>query len=82
MTGRPIKSLDNQTVHAYLDADIALRTRTLATETGHSLSSIISDALKLYFVRLDFLESIDHDALLQRLATYAAEQTRAERGEA
>lgn len=64
MKGRPLTSLTNQTIHAYLDAGAAQRTRTLASETGHSLSSIINDALKLYFARLDLIESIDHDSLL------------------
>jgi hypothetical protein len=81
MAGRPIRSLDSPVVTAHLDPDIARRTRSRAKETGHSLSSIVNDALKLYFARRDLIEAIDHDALLQRLAAVAAEQIAAERGE-
>jgi hypothetical protein len=45
-------------VAAYLDPDIARRAWTLAKGTGRSLSSIINDAVKLYFARLDLLASI------------------------
>lgn len=78
---RPIEDLTSNTVCAYLDEDVARRLRFYAKQTGRSMSGVITEALRGYFARLDLIESIDHDTLLQQLAAVAAEQIAAERGE-
>jgi len=60
-----LESMTSKNICAYLDTDLALRLRAQARDTGHSLSSIVNDALKLYFARLDLIERIDHTALLR-----------------
>jgi hypothetical protein len=54
--------MTSPTIAAYLPADIARRTREHARATGRSLSSIVVEALGVYFARVDAYEAIERIA--------------------
>ena len=80
MAGRKLESLDSPVVTAHLDPDVARRTRTLAAENGRSLSSLVSDGLRLYFARVDRIAALYSEAVAvqeDRVAAITLDVTRA-----
>jgi hypothetical protein len=51
-----ITNLTDRVIHAYLDENMARRVRSHATNTGRAISGIVSEALTIYYARLDFLD--------------------------
>ena len=80
MSGRSLGAIDQRSIHAHLSEDVARMSREYAAQTGQSLSSIVDNALRQFFVRLAWFEKLEIDAIVKQLATQAAELLQAEQG--
>lgn len=65
---RRLSNMDSQAIAAYLPADLAHRARTHAKATRRSLSSVVAEALDIFF------ERADRYAAIEKVARVDAEQ--------